>query len=193
MRRMARQPKLRSSITPPLIIIIIMSFYCPFAVVGLMEMCSPGEWQQKIEHQQGGNNTMITVCSLCPVGMQCIGDRTPPAPCPSGTASIAPGAALCCLRTAICPPGTSVSDGCACAPISCTAPLRALIRAGGGDLQCVDAAFVIGAEGEACPPCQTGLVMDAGCACTRVNDCRSSDGSLASWWRTAQQRFVCMF
>ena len=162
-----------------------MSFFFPIAIMGSFEMtkrCSPGE------HRQFAAGL---VCSPCPMGMQCVDGESPPEPCPLGTASIAAGAARCCRRDTVCPPGTAVSGAdCACMDIACHAPFSVLVRAG-RDLQCVDGAMVRAGASQFCAQgCGDGYVLEDGCACARVRDCSRS--ASASWWRTAQQRFMCV-
>ena len=164
--------------------------------MGIMELCHPGEWPQQLQPPKGSSGSSITpvlnlICSPCPIGMQCVDGLSPPAPCSKGTASIAPGAARCCPRDTACPSGTSVSTDCTCIAIACETPL-VLVRIG-RDLQCAPDTAVVSGSGAVCARCKNeGYVIENGCACVRVNDCRSSTATTSSWWRTAQQRFVCM-
>ena len=157
--------------------IIIMSFYCPFAVVSVLETCRPGQWRQRAE----------LPCAPCPIGMRCITEH--PEPCPSDTASIAPGSAQCCPRNTKCPPGTALdsSGGCDCVPIACPAP-QALVRLGKKELHCAENVAMDGI------PCQTGgcpdgYAFETGCVCVKNFEC----GRDGSWWRASQRRFVCLF
>jgi hypothetical protein len=158
---------------------ILMSFYCPFAVVSIIETCRPGQWRQHAELQ----------CVPCPVGMRCISEQ--PEPCPSETASVAPGSIQCCPRNTKCPSGTALDSsligGCECVPIVCPTPSMALVRLG-KELHCTENVAMNG------KPCQTGVcpsgyALETGCVCVKTFDC----GRDGSWWRATQQRFVCLF
>ena len=147
-------------------VLLLMSFYCPFAVMDAISMCRGGQWRADL------------VCTPCPIGMQCV-DGIVPEPCPRGAVSVAPGAERCCNRNITCPVGTAVSpDSCACAPFLC-----ALVRVG-RELHCADAVV----DGDTpCAKCGQGHAIETGCACARVNDCRGG-----AWWRTAVNRFACL-
>jgi hypothetical protein len=139
-----------------------MSFYCPFAIMSVMDACRMGEWKADL------------ACTPCPIGMRCV-DGLTAEECPFGTASVAPGASRCCDGNTTCPPGNAVApDTCECVPFPCP-----LVRVG-RELHCADAVV----DGDTpCAKCGKGYAIDKGCACARVSD--------GNWWRASQNRFVC--